>query len=223
MIKHPNIVSLKYFFENVVEVEYLTYRKSNVLIWFLNSTRQIYLDFIKIGINILTIFLFMSSKYLKVYQILIYQLFRGIAYLHFHGICHRDIKPENLMIDTPMNALKIGDFGRFLFKLFSAVKLVPGEPHISYICSRYYRAPELILGWKLYSYSIDIWSAGCILAELLQGDPIFIAPTSIDLFCEIAKILGTPTKVDLDEMNPAFSTFSFPILEKQDFAMVLSF
>uniref|UniRef100_A0A6B2FXB8 Protein kinase gsk3 (Trinotate prediction) n=1 Tax=Myxobolus squamalis TaxID=59785 RepID=A0A6B2FXB8_MYXSQ len=63
---------------------------------------------------------------------------------------------------------------------------------------------------------IDIWSSGCVLAELLAGKPFFPASTSVDLLCEMAKILGTPTKEDLQEINPPFCAYSFPILPKKN-------
>jgi glycogen synthase kinase 3 beta len=73
-----------------------------------------------------------------------YQLVRSIAYIHAVGICHRDIKPQNVLADTNLHILKLCDFG-------SAKKLIPGEPNVSYICSRYYRAPELIFGNSNYT------------------------------------------------------------------------
>lgn len=76
-----------------------------------------------------------------------YQLFRSLAYIHALGICHRDIKPQNLLLDPATGVLKLCDFG-------SAKILVPGEPNVSYICSRYYRAPELIFGSTHYNVSI---------------------------------------------------------------------
>ena len=82
-----------------------------------------------------------------------YQMFRSLAYIHAKGICHRDIKPQNLLVDPSIHVLKLCDFG-------SAKKLVKGEPNVSYICSRYYRAPELIFGATDYTPSIDIWSTG---------------------------------------------------------------
>lgn len=99
-------------------------------------------------------------------RILSYQMFRGLGYLHLLGISHRDVKPENLLIDNQKMVLKLSDFG-------SAKLLVPKEPSISYICSRLYRAPELFAGYELYSCAVDIWSAGCVLAELLKGYPLF--------------------------------------------------
>lgn len=91
-----------------------------------------------------------------------YQLLRSIAYIHAIGICHRDIKPQNVLVDTSTHILKLCDFG-------SAKQLIPGEPNVSYICSRYYRAPELIFGNSNYSTAIDVWSVGCVIAELMLG------------------------------------------------------
>lgn len=76
-----------------------------------------------------------------------YQLFRSLAYIHSLGVCHRDIKPQNLLLDPETAVLKLCDFG-------SAKQLFPGEPNVSYICSRYYRAPELIFGAINYTTKI---------------------------------------------------------------------
>ena len=82
--------------------------------------------------------------------------------MHALGICHRDIKPQNLLVDSNNHVLKVCDFG-------SAKRLIKGEVNVSYICSRYYRAPELIFGATEYNNSIDVWSVGCVMAELLLG------------------------------------------------------
>ncbi|GER48852.1 protein kinase superfamily protein, partial [Striga asiatica] len=97
---------------------------------------------------------------------------------------------------------------------------VPGEPNISYICSRYYRAPELIFGATEYTTAIDMWSAGCVMAELLLGhnsdalfehvQPLFPGESSVDQLVEIIKILGTPTREEIKCMNPNYSEFKFP-------------
>jgi len=78
---------------------------------------------------------------------------------------------------------------------------VKGEPNVAYICSRYYRAPELIFGASDYTPAIDVWSAGCVMAELLLGSPIFAGESGIDQLVEIIKILGTPTQEEIKAMN----------------------
>ena len=78
-----------------------------------------------------------------------YQLMRSLAYIHAIGITHRDIKPQNILVDTHTHHLRMCDFG-------SAKRLVRGEPSVSYICSRYYRAPELIFGATEYDSQIDV-------------------------------------------------------------------
>lgn len=139
-------------------------------------------------------------SFIKLYM---YQLFRSLAYIHSLGICHRDIKPQNLLLDPDTGVLKLCDFG-------SAKLLIKGEPNVSYICSRYYRAPELIFGATDYTTMIDVWSAGCVLAELLLGQPIFPGDSGVDQLVEIIKVLGTPTKEQIREMNRNYTEFKFP-------------
>lgn len=112
-------------------------------------------------------------------KIYAYQAFRALAYIHALGICHRDIKPQNLLVypgdDNKPNShvLKVCDFG-------SAKRLVKGEVNVSYICSRYYRAPELIFGATDYGQAIDVWSLGCVIGELLLGQPLFPGDSGVD-------------------------------------------
>jgi len=113
-------------------------------------------------------------------------MLRGISYLHSVGVCHRDIKPQNVLIDSNAHVTKICDFG-------SAKKLIPGEASVAYICSRYYRAPELIFGATEYSNAIDVWSIGCVIAEMVIGRPLFPGDSSINQLIEIIKVLGSPT------------------------------
>ncbi|CAG9317287.1 unnamed protein product [Blepharisma stoltei] len=132
-----------------------------------------------------------------------YQLFRALAYLHELKICHRDVKPHNLLINSYAYRLLLCDFG-------SAKILKPHENNVSYICSRYYRAPELIFGAVNYSFTVDIWSAGCIVAELVIGKALFSGESAIDQLVEIIKLLGTPTREQLHDMNPDYNQFKFP-------------
>lgn len=138
--------------------------------------------------------------FVKLYM---YQLCRALSYIHSLEICHRDIKPQNLLLDPQTGVLKLCDFG-------SAKILIPGEPNTSYICSRYYRAPELIFGSTTYTTQIDIWSMGCVMAELLLGLPLFPGDSGVDQLVEIIKVLGTPTKEQIHAMNQHYTEFRFP-------------
>ena len=164
-------------------------------------------------------------------KIYIYQLFRSLAYIHSQGICHRDIKPQNLLLDPNTGVLKLCDFG-------SAKILVENEPNVSYICSRYYRAPELIFGATNYTTKIgeshlnnrsqslandkaaDVWSTGCVMAELMLGQPLFPGESGIDQLVEIIKVLGTPTREQIRTMNPNYMEHKFPQIKPHPFNKV---
>ncbi|XP_070517820.1 glycogen synthase kinase-3 beta isoform X5 [Cardiocondyla obscurior] len=201
-LEHCNIVKLKYFFYssgdkkdevylNLV-LEYIPETVYKVARHYSKSKQTIPISFIKLYM---------------------YQLFRSLAYIHSLGICHRDIKPQNLLLDPDTGVLKLCDFG-------SAKHLVKGEPNVSYICSRYYRAPELIFGAIDYTTKIDVWSAGCVLAELLLGQPIFPGDSGVDQLVEIIKVLGTPTRDQIREMNPNYTEFKFPQIKSHPWQKV---
>ncbi|KFM74636.1 Glycogen synthase kinase-3 beta, partial [Stegodyphus mimosarum] len=191
-LNHCNIVKLKYFFYSGGEKKEEVYL--NLVLEFIPETvYRVARHYSKSKQTI-------PMSYVKLYM---YQLFRSLAYIHSLGICHRDIKPQNLLLDTETGVLKLCDFG-------SAKHLVKGEPNVSYICSRYYRAPELIFGATDYTTMIDVWSAGCVLAELMLGQPIFPGDSGVDQLVEIIKVLGTPTKEQIREMNRNYTEFRFP-------------
>jgi len=137
-----------------------------------------------------------------------YQLLRSIAFLHLKAVnvCHRDIKPHNVLVNDTQGTLKLCDFG-------SAKKLSPQEPNVAYICSRYYRAPELIFGNQHYTTAVDVWSVGCIFGELMIGEPLFHGENSADQLQEIVRILGRPTSEELAKINP--NNTSFPIKDRK--------
>ncbi|XP_056653011.1 glycogen synthase kinase-3 alpha isoform X1 [Monodelphis domestica] len=201
-LDHCNIVRLRYFFYSSGEKKDELYL--NLVLDFVPETvYRVARHFTKAKLTI-------PSIYVKVYM---YQLFRSLAYIHSQGVCHRDIKPQNLLVDPDTAVLKLCDFG-------SAKQLVRGEPNVSYICSRYYRAPELIFGATDYTSSIDVWSAGCVLAELLLGQPIFPGDSGVDQLVEIIKVLGTPTREQIREMNPNYTEFKFPQIKAHPWTKV---
>ncbi|CAG7935107.1 unnamed protein product [Penicillium nalgiovense] len=115
-------------------------------------------------------------------QYFMYQIMRGLKYLHSAGVIHRDLKPSNILVNENCD-LKICDFG------LARVQ----ESHMTgYVSTRYYRAPEIMLTWRKYNEKVDIWSAGCIFAELLLGEPLFPGKNHINQFCVITDLLGNP-------------------------------
>mmetsp|Transcript_31206 Transcript_31206/g.36764 ORF Transcript_31206/g.36764 Transcript_31206/m.36764 type:complete len:375 (+) Transcript_31206:93-1217(+) len=156
-----------------------------------------------------------SKQSLPILQVklYVYQLCRALCQIHSFGICHRDIKPQNLLLDPTAHVVKLCDFG-------SAKILVPGEPNVSYICSRYYRAPELIFGSTDYACAIDVWSSGCVAAELLLGAPLFPGDSGVDQLVEIIKVLGTPKREQICSMNPNYTEFKFPKIQAHPWSKV---
>ncbi|NWV93210.1 MK14 kinase, partial [Machaerirhynchus nigripectus] len=96
-------------------------------------------------------------------QFLIYQILRGLKYIHSADIIHRDLKPSNLAVNEDCE-LKILDFG---------LARHTDDEMTGYVATRWYRAPEIMLNWMHYNQTVDIWSVGCIMAELLTGRTLF--------------------------------------------------
>ena len=95
------------------------------------------------------------------------QMLQGIAYCHSHRILHRDLKPQNLLIERSTNTLKLADFG--LARAFG----IPVRQYTHEVITLWYRAPEILLGAKHYSTPVDLWSIGCIFAEMVNQKPLF--------------------------------------------------
>merc|ERR1719326_1126407 len=123
-----------------------------------------------------------------------HQLLLGMEFCHANRIIHRDLKPQNLLIDTNLR-LKIADFG------LARAYVVPVPKYTHEVVTVWYRAPEILLGSALYSVPVDIWSVGCIIAEMATGAPLFAGDSEIDTLFKIFQKLGTPT----EQMGPGIS------------------
>ncbi|KAF2837658.1 cyclin-dependent protein kinase [Patellaria atrata CBS 101060] len=143
------------------------------------------------------------------------QLVQGIKHCHSHRVLHRDLKPQNLLIDKDGN-LKLADFG--LARAFG----VPLRTYTHEVVTLWYRAPEILLGGRQYSTGVDMWSVGCIFAEMCTRKPLFPGDSEIDEIFKIFKILGTPTEQDWPGVT-SFPDFkpSFPKWQRQDIADVV--
>ncbi|KAI5644983.1 protein kinase domain-containing protein [Phthorimaea operculella] len=139
-------------------------------------------------------------------QFLVYQILRGLKYIHSAGIIHRDLKPSNIAVNEDCE-LKILDFGLAR----------PTETEMTgYVATRWYRAPEIMLNWMHYNQTVDIWSVGCIMAELLTGRTLFPGTDHIHQLNLIMEVLGTPApefmqKISSESVNrvsPSAAEFS---------------
>ncbi|CAF0792281.1 unnamed protein product [Didymodactylos carnosus] len=149
-----------------------------------------------------------SKSYLK-------QLLNGINYCHNNRILHRDLKPQNILIDWN-GYLKLADFG--LGRQFQ----LPMRMYTHEVITLWYRPPEILLGARKYSTSVDLWSIGCIYAEITHNRPLFPGECEIDQLFRIFRTLGTPD----DKIWPGFSKLpdhknAFPKWTPQNMKCVL--
>ncbi|CAK9232150.1 unnamed protein product [Sphagnum troendelagicum] len=144
-----------------------------------------------------------------------YQLCKGVAHCHSHGVMHRDLKPQNLLVDREKGLLKIADLG--LGRAFT----VPLKSYTHEIVTLWYRAPEVLLGASHYSTTVDIWSVGCIFAELSRKSPLFPGDSELQQLLHIFRLLGTPT----EEVWPGVSTLrdwhDYPHWQPQNISRVV--
>lgn len=126
----------------------------------------------------------MAPRLIKSYM---HQLLKGMAWCHSHRILHRDLKPQNLLINA-LGAIKLADFG--LARAFG----IPVRTYTHEVVTLWYRAPEILLGSRHYSCPVDIWSIGCIFAEMVTKRPLFPGDSEIDELFRIFRCLGTPNE-----------------------------
>ncbi|KAF6001627.1 Cell division control protein 2 A [Cyanidiococcus yangmingshanensis] len=148
----------------------------------------------------------------------LYQLINGVAYLHARRILHRDLKPQNLLIDAAGH-LKLADFG--LARAFG----IPVRHMTSEVITLWYRAPEILLGCRNYAAPVDMWSVGCIFAEMMTRKALFPGDSEIDQLFKIFRALGTPSEdvwTGVSQLPDFMSAFpQWPIRPIRDTALSL--
>ncbi|CEH19385.1 mitogen-activated protein kinase [Ceraceosorus bombacis] len=160
-IRHENIISLSDIFISPLEDIYFVTELLGTDLHRLLTSRPLEKQFI---------------------QYFLYQILRGLKYVHSAGVVHRDLKPSNILVNENCD-LKICDFG---------LARIQDPQMTGYVSTRYYRAPEIMLTWQKYDVAVDVWSAGCIFAEMLEGKPLFPGKDHVNQFSIITELLGTP-------------------------------
>ncbi|XP_063071662.1 cyclin-dependent kinase 2 [Engraulis encrasicolus] len=195
-LNHTNIVKLR----DVIHTE----NKLYLVFEFLNQDLKKFMDSTSVsGI---------SFPLVKSY---LFQLLQGLAFCHSHRVLHRDLKPQNLLINA-QGEIKLADFG--LARAFG----VPVRTYTHEVVTLWYRAPEILLGCKYYSTAVDIWSLGCIFAEMITRRAMFPGDSEIDQLFRIFRTLGTPDEnvwpgvTSMPDYKP-----SFPKWARQDLSKVV--
>ncbi|OXU25419.1 hypothetical protein TSAR_003509 [Trichomalopsis sarcophagae] len=168
-LKHPNIVSLM----DVLMEESKLY----LIFEYLTMDLKKYMDSLGNG-------KLMDPDLVRSY---LYQITRAILFCHQRRVLHRDLKPQNLLIDKK-GVIKVADFG--LGRAFG----IPVRVYTHEVVTLWYRAPEILLGANRYTCSIDMWSVGCIFAEMATKKPLFQGDSEIDQLFRIFRVLKTPTE-----------------------------
>ncbi|EEB06770.1 CMGC/CDK/CDK5 protein kinase Pef1 [Schizosaccharomyces japonicus yFS275] len=193
-LKHPNIMELL----DVVHLE----NKLMLVFEFMEKDLKKYMD--AYGVD--------GALALGQVKNFIHQLLKGVAFCHENRILHRDLKPQNLLINH-RGELKLADFG--LARSFG----IPVNTFSNEVVTLWYRAPDVLMGSRNYTTSIDMWSVGCILAELITGRPLFPGTDNEDQLLKIFRLMGTPTEQTWPGVSrlPDYKP-TFPFYPPQDLA-----
>ncbi|CAK6955727.1 cyclin-dependent kinase 2 [Scomber scombrus] len=195
-LSHPNIVKLR----DVIHTE----NKLYLVFEFLHQDLKKFMDSSSV-----------TGFPLPLVKSYLYQLLQGLAFCHSHRVLHRDLKPQNLLINA-QGEIKLADFG--LARAFG----VPVRTYTHEVVTLWYRAPEILLGCKYYSTAVDIWSLGCIFAEMITRRALFPGDSEIDQLFRIFRTLGTPDETvwpgvtSMPDYKP-----SFPKWARQDLSKVV--
>lgn len=136
-------------------------------------------------------------------KFIIYQLLKALKYMHSGELIHRDLKPSNLLLNSECQA-KVADFG--LARSINCPKEIGEQVLTEYVATRWYRAPEILLGSTKYSKAVDMWSVGCILGELINGKSIFPGNSTLNQIEKILELVGRPSQKDIESIDSPLAT-----------------
>lgn len=133
---------------------------------------------------------------------IIWQLLKALKFLHSADLLHRDVKPSNLLLNSDCH-VKICDFG-----LCRSIAETSGPAPVltDYVATRWYRAPEILLGSTRYTFGVDIWAVGCILGETINGRPLFPGTSTMNQIERILECTGVPLKKDIDSISSPYAS-----------------
>jgi cyclin-dependent kinase-like len=143
---------------------------------------------------------------------IVYQTLKAVNYIHLNNCIHRDVKPENILV-CKNGIIKLCDFG------FARVLTGAGGEYTDYVATRWYRAPELLVGDTQYGPPVDVWAIGCVFAELLNGQPLWPGRSDVDQLYLIRKNLGdlTPRHMEIFKDNTFFKGLTIPTPDKTEY------
>ena len=138
-------------------------------------------------------------------QYIMYQAFKALAYMHSASLIHRDMKPANLLLNSEC-LMKVADFGLARSLTASGAPETDDESDTmtDYVATRWYRAPEILVGSSQYSFKADLWSLGCIFGEMLNGKPVFGGTSTLNQLEVICELLGKPTEAEVEALESKF-------------------
>ena len=131
-------------------------------------------------------------------QYIIYQVLKCLKFMHSANLLHRDLKPSNLLLNSECH-VKVADFG--LARSLDTKEADQTPILTDYVATRWYRAPEILLGSNKYTKGVDMWSLGCILAELLLGKPVFPGTSTLNQLDRVMELIGRPSQDDIDAID----------------------
>ena len=142
-------------------------------------------------------------------QYIIYQAFKALKYMHSAQLVHRDMKPANLLLNSEC-LMKVADFGLARSR---HARDNHDDNMTDYVATRWYRAPEILIGSSSYGFAVDVWSLGCIFAEMLSGKPCFSGTSTLNQIEVIVDRMGKPSEAEIESFESPYAATMLDSLE----------